>query len=1130
MATPRNSRWLRTIPLIVTICLVNISAHAQTSRYIFLPDQSTLVQTGGIAGVQWTYAVEGQFLLTVDSEAGTASFTQVDANAVDDSSLQRTLGPNEVFNMTALAGTIVDGGTSIRFEGNTDDGSSVLVTLTFADDTVNLKGQTTPPPNSADFFIFTLDAAAQRKYSGGTSEPNDPYQIATAEDLMLLGDSPEDYDKHFILTADIDLDPNLPGRKVFDRAVIAPDSNPNDWQFNGTPFIGTFNGNGHAISRLTIAGKSYLGLFGRLHSRAIISNLRLEGVDVDGKGDHVGGLLGSNGGSFIGGGTVTQCYSTGKISGYSYVGGLVGDNVGGSTSMCYSEGTVNGIEWVGGLMGNNHGSIGRSHSTGTVSGSWEVGGLVGYNGYYGNINSSYSTSTVSGGRWNIGGLVGKNEWGSITISYSAGAVSGHADVGGLVGYNGQCGNINSSYSTGTVNGTGWDVGGLVGCNDRGSIAASFWDVQTSGQATSAGGTGLATSAMQDINTYLRVGWDLVDETFNGACDYWEITAGDYPQLRYNAGQSPVMPEGFGTVDEPYLIRNTQDLGTVWSEPTAHYCLEASVDLSGITWSMSIVPWFGGTFEGNGYLISNLHIEGGGYLGLFGQLGPGAEIFDLGLEAADVNGIGSYVGGLVGRNSGNIHTSYNTGAVTGDWYVGGLVGCNADPGNITANYSNSTVSGNLYVGGLVGYNSDNISTCYSTGAVSGASYYIGGLIGSNFGKVTSSLWDIQTSGLAGSDGGVGLTTAEMMDPYMLGLNGFADDPNWILNDSQDYPRLTWEGTPGQTIREPEEIECLEGNGTAEDPYRINTAEQLIYLGRASAICDRYFVLTANIDVDPNLLNGQVFKQAIIPRFTGVCDGNGHIISNLMIMGGSHLGLFGHLGIGAVVKNLGIVDININSSGYSGGLSGRNYGYISNCYITGIVSGLSSVGGLISYNDEIGSITSSYSIGTISGYRDVGGLVSNNSGSVTTSYSKGNVNGDQDVGGLVGFNSGYITTCYSTSRTTGNERVGGLVGYNAYRSSITTCYSTGTVGGDEQVGGLVGYNPGSVNASFWDIQTSRHRTSAGGMGKTTSEMQTASTFLEAGWDFVGETANGTEDIWWIDEGQDYPRLWWELVPEN
>jgi len=49
----------------------------------------------------------------------------------------------------------------------------------------------------------------------------------------------------------------------------------------------------------------------------------------------------------------------------------------------------------------------------------------------------------------------------------------------------------------------------------------------------------------------------------------------------------------------------------------------------------------------------------------------------------------------------------------------------------------------------------------------------------------------------------------------------------------------------------------------------------------------------------------------------------------------------------------------------------------------------------------------------------------------------------------------------------------------------------------------------------------------MSKTTAEMQTASTFLEDGWDFMDETENGNEDIWWIDEGQDYPRLWWELT---
>lgn len=96
----------------------------------------------------------------------------------------------------------------------------------------------------------------QAKYSGGSGTTQDPYQIATAADLMALGETPADYDKHFVLTADIDLDPNLPGRKVFDNAVIA-----GAWKL---PFTGVFDGNDHTISHPTIVGEFSLGLFGQL--------------------------------------------------------------------------------------------------------------------------------------------------------------------------------------------------------------------------------------------------------------------------------------------------------------------------------------------------------------------------------------------------------------------------------------------------------------------------------------------------------------------------------------------------------------------------------------------------------------------------------------------------------------------------------------------------------------------------------------------------------------------------------------------------------------------------------------------------------------------------------------------------
>ena len=492
----------------------------QTDTYAFLTDKSTITQTGGIAGIQRTYTITGTFQLTADFEAGTATFDQVDANAVDDSPDQHTLDPNDVFNMTDLAGVIIDR-TTTRFEGTADDGSSILITLSFADGTVTLKGQTTPPPDSADFFIFALDAVAQRKYSGGTGEPNDPYQIATAADLIALGETPDDYDKHFLLTADIDLDPNLPGRKVFDKAVIAP---------QGTSFTGVFDGNSHMISHLTITGHSYLGLFGQL-DLAMILDIGLEAVDINGAGSNIGGLVGSNG--FFG--TIITSYSSGVVSGDSGIGGLVGSNgFFGSIVSSYSSGAVTGGDYVGGLVGyNQDGGIVSSYSNSVVTGGDYVGGLVGYS-EYGGIVASYSAGVVDGNDW-VGGLTGETYAGTIRDCYSVAGVAGLTGVGGLIGASyaeDGSGDISRCYSAGPVTGKS-SVGGLVGKRFSGTVTASFWDSQTSGKATSAGGTGKTTAQMQTAKTFLDAGWDFVGETANGTEDIWWILEGkDYPRLSW----------------------------------------------------------------------------------------------------------------------------------------------------------------------------------------------------------------------------------------------------------------------------------------------------------------------------------------------------------------------------------------------------------------------------------------------------------------------------------------------------------------------------------------------------------------------------------------------------------------------
>jgi len=177
--------------------------------------------------------------------------------------------------------------------------------------------------------------------------------------------------------------------------------------------------------------------------------------------------------------------------------------------------------------------------------------------------------------------------------------------------------------------------------------------------------------------------------------------------------------------------------------------------------------------------------------------------------------------------------------------------------------------------------------------------------------------------------------------------------------------------------------------------------------------------------------------------------------------------------------------------------------------------------------------------------LGGLAAENGGTISQCCSTGSVSGGGTrtewwcVGGLAADNAGTVIQCYSTAAVSGNSGVGGLVGYNGRR--VICCYSTGPVSGRYEVGGLIGTTSSvfwvSVGTSFWDIQTSGKTDSSGGVGKTTAEMQTARTYLTAtgrwtpsgtdggGWDFVGETANGTKDIWWILEGKDYPRFAWE-----
>jgi len=420
-------------------------------------------------------------------------------------------------------------------------------------------------------------------------QENDYYEVNNVTDFKQLLAFGQDGSLKFRLKKDLDLSkqpnfyiPYFAGKFYGNNHTISNFSFNFDFVYNVGLFGYLTTASGKVtqvgVENVNIAGASFVGGLVGVSWEGTVKNSHSTG-SVTGK-DYVGGLVGCNyeestvsssystsnvtGEGYVGGlvgnncDTVENCYSSGNVKGDKYVGGLVGDNKYNVSSCNFtgnvtskgsyigglagrnghevresdSTGSVTGDSRVGGLVGNNDDTVEKCYSSSNVEGNDGVGGLVGFNdGKF--VKFSYSTGNVKGDE-DVGGLVGENKKGTVSNSYSTGSVTGERRVGGLVGCNYKDSTVNGSYSTGRVS-DGEDVGGLVGQNYDGTVTRSFWDIETSGQATSAAeGEGKAegknTTEMWDITTFSGEGWDIVkiedytDET-------WYIDDGkDYPRL------------------------------------------------------------------------------------------------------------------------------------------------------------------------------------------------------------------------------------------------------------------------------------------------------------------------------------------------------------------------------------------------------------------------------------------------------------------------------------------------------------------------------------------------------------------------------------------------------------------------
>ncbi|MCC5877284.1 MAG: hypothetical protein JJU11_13765 [Candidatus Sumerlaeia bacterium] len=274
--------------------------------------------------------------------------------------------------------------------------------------------------------------------------------------LLLIGKTPAEISIHTIGDLQsIGVEPTFPldGDYLLENDIDAGSvSNFHPIGTDSTPFVGTFDGQGHIIRNLSIdfPTSDSIGLFGYIDGGAEIRNL---------------GVLDAN------------------VIGQDMVGILVGTNSFSTVDACYTSGFVTGGESVGGVVG---------------------AALI----VFGEVTNSYSFANVEGDQY-IGGVVGQSALGITSNNYSRGSVSGLDYFGGLIGLNNAF--IEDSYSTALVD---EDGGGLVGqSTDTEYVEFSYWDMDTSGRTLSeGGGEGRDTATMTTVPYPANVyeGWDFAD--------------------------------------------------------------------------------------------------------------------------------------------------------------------------------------------------------------------------------------------------------------------------------------------------------------------------------------------------------------------------------------------------------------------------------------------------------------------------------------------------------------------------------------------------------------------------------------------------------------------------------------------
>ena len=581
----------------------------------------------------------------------------------------------------------------------------------------------------------------------GKGTAANPYKIQNVKDLKKLAEKVnggEAYaNTYFKLTANIDLN-NEPNWTPIGKS--------------GLPFQGTFDGDGHQITKLKITGGSYAGLFGYT-----------KGADANAVA------------------VIQNCNVTGEVNGYNHTGGIVGD-AGINTKIlnCSFQGNVEGNgENRGGIVGDTSSGceVSGCFVTGTVTGGSAVGGIAGWG--VGTIKNCYALADVTAAGYNAGGIAGYY-CSNFTIEncYYSGNVSASKCAGGIAG-TALGGTIQNCVSL-AESVTGSNANRIAGYKNGETLTANYaWDGTTVSGSPASDGEDLTYT-----DGTLSPQFSAIFGENNSA---WDFTDNGLPILNGVGGtQSAYLPpyltgEGFygkGTAENPYEIRNVNDLKLLAEKVNSgtdyagkYFKQTANIDLENEpNWTPIGKEYnhFKGIFDGGGYKITSLSITSSNEkIGLFGFV-SNATIQNCNVTG-EIEG-NNFVGGIVGNAVNNTHIlncSFQ-GNVRGKLdYVGGIVGNTSSGCEVSGCFVTGKVEGLQRVGGIAGQGIGKIKNCYALADVTARTAIAGGIAGNAYNCTIENCYysgDVLAKNYAGGIAGVMDSTSFLYHNRKLRFSG------------------------------------------------------------------------------------------------------------------------------------------------------------------------------------------------------------------------------------------------------------------------------------------------------------------------------------------------------------------------